>query len=300
MLTVAICTHDRAEALRTALASLAAQQGVSEGWELLVVANACTDGTPAVLQEFATLLPLRSIDEPRTGLSQARNRALAEARGDTLIFTDDDVELDRAWLGAYVRAESAFVDAEFFGGRVIARWDERPPRWFRQESLALLGGVFVHQDLGETNRWLEAGDPLPIGASFGLRRRLWERLGPFRSDLGVSGKQQGRGEETEFLTRAVAAGARGVYVGESRCWHPVDPSRVRFRALLEYGRASGVAHRKIRAAGARGSLSRALLHLVRGLGQIPKGRGDRFRQCVVNCGIELGLRDGATGGRPRQ
>lgn len=293
MLTVAVCTHNRERSLRKTLASMCALTRQESVWELLLVANACTDETSKVAGEFGERLPLRLIEEPQTGLSYARNRALAEANGSTIFFTDDDVELDRHWLESFGRAERVFTEADFFGGRVLARWDETPPRWFRQESLSLLGGVFVHQDLGDRNRWLGQGEALPIGASFGIRRRLWERLGAFRTDLGVSGSQQGRGEETEFLTRALMTGARGAYVGEAVCWHPVDPARLRFPYLLEYGRASGRAHREIRSPEARGSFYRAALHLLRGTWQAAKGRGDRFRQCVVNCGIELGLRNGA-------
>ena len=71
--SVVVCTWNRAALLAKGLEAIAALD-VPAGceWELVVVDNACTDDTPAVLERFAERLPLRRVSEPRLGLSRAQ------------------------------------------------------------------------------------------------------------------------------------------------------------------------------------------------------------------------------------
>ena len=95
-LSICICTYNRAENLKRTLSSLVAQVGIqSELIEVLIVDNNCTDATAEVLQAFRKILPLRCVTERAQGLAHARNRAIAEFSGDVLLFTDDDVRLDK-------------------------------------------------------------------------------------------------------------------------------------------------------------------------------------------------------------
>ena len=87
-------------------------------WELLVVNNRCTDDTDSVIARHQMRLPLRRLFEPEPGLSNARNCAVAAAQGDLMLWTDDDVLIDRDWLEAYVAAASKWPDAGYFGGRI--------------------------------------------------------------------------------------------------------------------------------------------------------------------------------------
>ena len=161
---------------------------------------------------------------------------------------------------------------------------------FRGECLALLDGVLVWYDHGTETRPYSCGEEPPFGASFAVRRSLLEAMPGFRSDLGCRGSSRGRGEETEFLQRCIAAGVPGVYVGRALCWHKVDDRRLTLPALYRYGIESGRAHKAIAGSAASGSVVRVPLHIARGLAQLLKGRGDRFRQCVINAGIEVGMR----------
>lgn len=288
MLTVAICTFNRAERLRAALASLVEANAPDVPWELLVVDNNSSDDTSTVAEAFAPSLPLRYVFEPEQGLSAARDRAMTEAWGDWLLFTDDDVLVDRDWLVHYFAAMRRFPDAGFLGGRVRPYWPEGRPRWVRDERMSLIAGLLVCYDLGEEGRAYAPGDPLPFGASFALHRAVFESVGGFRRDLGVKGGALGRGEETEYLERVRAGGWNGAYVGGACVRHWTDPRRLTLAYLLRYGyhkgRSGGGSRRSLwrRSVGAGG-------FLLRGLVQLLRGRGDRFRQSVINAGIVLGV-----------
>jgi GT2 family glycosyltransferase len=290
-LTVCICTYNRAESLERTLESLCASKGMQEGaWEVLVVDNNSTDITSSVVKEFADRLPLWSVVERSQGLSHARNRALRECRGEVLLFTDDDVQVDRSWAREYFKAAEAFPQAGWFGGRILPSWPGGRPRWVRDEALSLLAGLFVRYDIGEDVRNFCDDDPHPYGASFALRRELFEDLGVFRTDLGVSGATPGRGEEAEYLGRARERGVQGLYVGTALCRHDVDPGRLTLGHLYRYGVQKGIAEIRVNGGGSRGSRREEALYALRGIFQALKGKGDLFRQCVINMGIQAGLR----------
>ena len=114
-------------------------------WELLVVNNNCTDGTDEVIRTFQDRLPVRRVFEPRPGLSHARNRAIAEATGDYILWTDDDVTVCRDWLVVYTDAFRRWPDAAVFGGPIQPWFDGTPPAWLRQ-VYPTIAGVYAARD----------------------------------------------------------------------------------------------------------------------------------------------------------
>ena len=292
-LTVAICTYNRADSLSDTLAHLCRLQGVETlQWELLLIDNNCRDHTQQVAARFRKRLPLRYLVESDQGLSHGRNRALREARGDVVVFTDDDVRPVPGWLSAYVDAFVSYPEAEYGGGPIKPWWPQGKPGWVRNVKMPLLAGLFGVYDLGYALHWYSAAEMHPFGANFALRRSLFERLGPFRADLGAVGNVPGRGEEAEYFLRACAAGARGVYVPAAAVLHRVDPDHLRLGYLYRYGEQKGIASRKIHGGTHSPSRFAEGTYLAKGLWQLLRARGDRFRQCVINMGIAKGLRAG--------
>jgi glycosyltransferase involved in cell wall biosynthesis len=293
MISVCICTYNRAKNLRRALVSLAGQNyDNTRITEVLIIDNNCSDGTVNVVAEFQERLPIRRVIESQQGLAHARNRAVAEFRGDVLLFTDDDVTFETGWLSAYQEAIRRFPAAGYFGGRILPDWGAVKPRWVGDEPLPLIDGVLVWFDHGPETRPIGCMESPPFGASFAIRRQLFDKVGVFRMDLGTGGIGLGRGEETEFLMRARDTGAQGVYVGEAVCFHAYDRSRLTPFALYRYGIASGRSHNAIFARPNCGSYAAAAWFVLRGLYQAVRGHGDRFRQCIINAGMQVGTRPG--------
>jgi glycosyltransferase involved in cell wall biosynthesis len=122
MITVAIPTLNRAESLKRTLESLAAMRiPMDLAWEVLVVNNGGTDHTDQVIDSFVGRLPIRRVVEPKRGVSNARNRAVDEAKGDYILWTDDDVVVDPGWLAAYADAFKRWPDVAVFGGKIVPR-----------------------------------------------------------------------------------------------------------------------------------------------------------------------------------
>lgn len=290
LISIAICTYNRASSLLVVLKSLQAQRGVDwSALEIIVIDNNCTDNTTEVVSEAEKVLPLRYVREACQGLSHARNRALSEATGDWVLFTDDDVLLDEDWLKGYQKGLREFSDVSYACGRVTPKWNGNVPRWFRGEQLAYFDGLLVWCDKGMENRYLDLQEQGLVGASFAVRKDSIERGIRFRHDLGVNGKTYALGEETEFIRRLQDVGLRGAYIGSAHSRHPVDSRRLTLQGLYRHGFASGRAEKQIADTHESGSIILSGSFLIRGLYQLLKGRGDRARQCIIKSGYQIGL-----------
>lgn len=94
--SVIVVTRDRPELLQRLLGSLVAQTRPAD--EVLIVNNGSTRSYESVFAEFDPHLPLRTVMEANPGIPQARNRGIAEAKGEIIVFTDDDCVAESTWL----------------------------------------------------------------------------------------------------------------------------------------------------------------------------------------------------------
>lgn len=231
-LTVVICTWNRCELLRFTLDRLA-QIVVPPGiiWELLVVNNNSTDATDEVIASFAGRLPIRGLFEPTAGKSHALNRAVSEAAGDYIVFTDDDVLVHRDWLAAYVSAFRRWPEAVVFGGPIEPWFPTPPPDWL-QRTFPQIKYAFGALDLGAEPRPL-GGDDVPFGANMAVRGRE-QRANPYDPSLGPRPGSGLRGEEITLAKRFLAQGATGWWVPDARVQHYVPPERMTIRHVRKW------------------------------------------------------------------
>jgi len=229
--TVAICSRNRARSLDRTLESLT-QMRIPDGlsWEVVVVNNGSTDDTDSVIENYAQLLPIRGEFEAKAGLSNARNRAVAAAKGAYIVWTDDDVIVDPEWLAAYVAAFRRWPDAVLFGGKIVPQLEEPVPAWLK-ESWHIVAGAFALRDFGEQPLPLTLdGRRIPFGPSFALFAEE-QRAHPYDAELGhKSGRPTIRGEETAVIESILRAGKTGYWVPEAKVRHCIS----RQQQSLEY------------------------------------------------------------------
>jgi GT2 family glycosyltransferase len=91
--SVLIPTHQRRQALRAALESLARQSVDPGAYEVVVATDACSDGTKEMVDALAVPYALRRVEPQGRGRSAAVNTALAAARGEVAIVLDDDMRV---------------------------------------------------------------------------------------------------------------------------------------------------------------------------------------------------------------
>ncbi len=238
-LTVLISSHNRAGLLSRTLRYLNEARR-PRGWtvDVLVAANACTDGTHALLDRYIRdapnapahppLLRLRWVAEPRMGKSFALNCAIPLLVSSRVAFVDDDHRVDVAYLESVCRAAEDYPDADILCGRILPDWDGSEPPWVHNEGPYRIYPLPVPRyDLGTRALVSPHQITTPGGGNLVLRTTLFDSVGDFSVAYGPVGRGLGGAEDHEWVLRAIASGARVVYVPDIVQYHYVDPTRLK-------------------------------------------------------------------------
>lgn len=179
--SVVVCTHNGASRLRRSLGSVLAQEAAD--FELVVVDDGSTDDTAAVVRSHDAA-NLRYVWRPNGGLSAARNTGLREARGQFVVYLDDDDWADPDWL----RTLAGALD-DTTGVVTCGAWMHGPD-----------GSVEVQlpRQMPEAFGGVTA---LFLAGTFAVRRSLYEAIGGYAEDIPTS-------HQSEVALRLVPALAR--------------------------------------------------------------------------------------------
>src|SRR6267142_1463435 len=241
-LTVIICTWNRAKSLAVVLKSLEVSI-VPDGleWEVLIVDNNSKDDTRAVCESFIAGNPgrFRYLFHGTQGKTNALNAGIREASSEILALTDDDLTVGPHWLAEIYDAFQKY-DCAAVGGKIVPVWNCQKPSWIAFDAPyrhPAYGGI-VNVDKGDSAIKLTA---TAIGANMGLRKSIFEKYGPYRTDLNRISDLLG-GEDTEYCRRLMHAGERLMYAPKALVYHPVEEYRTTrkyFRSFaFHYGRWS--------------------------------------------------------------
>lgn len=255
--SIAIPTRNRAAFLARSLASYTQQR--ERRFELVIADDGSDDDTRDVARAFADELDLRYIRRARVGIAAARNAAIRSARGEVLIFTDDDRVVDPDFVAAHVAAHAGEVRRIAVGRQrgLFAQWardaayttSDLASLVVRRPDLApqlaaphaeLINVAMLRENLAETLATFELDEPWwknhaePVLAS-------WPDLAgyAFPFSLGIGGNVSMRTaltheiglhdesfvgwglEDTDFHYRAHLAGVQTVVVDNAVNYHQV-------------------------------------------------------------------------------
>ena len=221
LITVAICTRNRAASLARAIQSVLPQLG--DFAELLVVDNGSTDNTPTFLESVKDSR-VTIISESAPGISYARNRALAEARGNFVLFFDDDEAAAPNWLNTY---RDFLINPPpnlgAVGGPYVADFEVPPPNWINEG--------FGAYNLGSERKEL-FGPATPAAGNCAYLRNAARAAGGFATDLL-------RSEDSELNLRLLQNGFKIWWLPEAQVRHFIPASRLTLRSQLAMAFAEG-------------------------------------------------------------
>ena len=176
-LSVIVCTRNRAQAITPCLDAIASSLAFASpiDAEIVVVDNASEDSTPDVVRAWSAKcdFPVNLVHEGRKGVCHARNSAIRAARGELLIWTDDDCRLDQSHVRNALSYDKQDAGPVLRGGRVelgdptdlplTIKTDSAPRRWSSGMRSAR------HECLGNCL----------LGCNMMMRRSVFETVGPF-------------------------------------------------------------------------------------------------------------------------
>lgn len=192
VISVVVCTHNRAALLGAVLDSLC-RQAIDPTWyEIIVVDNGSSDDTAQIVSKFSLAHPnIRYCFEATLGHSTARNRGWQESASEYVAYIDDDAIAPENWLSTamvLIQRDRPGV----LGGPYFAYYRTAKPPWFKDE--------YASSRMGESVRPLGHNEYLSATNIF-VRRDLLERIGGFDRAYGGIGTKLGYAEETELQQR---------------------------------------------------------------------------------------------------
>jgi glycosyltransferase involved in cell wall biosynthesis len=222
-ITVAIPTYNRADFLRQTLNGILQQNYPRDQFELLVIDNNSRDHTREVVESFAHFSPTpRYLLETQQGLDYARNRAIAEARGELIVFGDDDILVEPDWLTQMTAPFAAPTEKPVgaVGGEVIPVFPDGLPPWVAEWHAPLA----FRPDAGPL-----PPQHSPMGANLAFPKEIFEKLGPFHTALDRAAGNYFSGGDSEMVRRVREGGYDVWFAPRAAVRHQMPASRTTFR-----------------------------------------------------------------------
>ncbi|MFT4874876.1 glycosyltransferase [Congregibacter sp.] len=182
---------------------------------IIVIDNASTDNTAALLRQFQSDLPITVLEQKEPGKNKSLNFGLQFSTADLVVLTDDDILPNADWLVQLADACRTQPDFDLFGGVIAPHWPKAPPR-------RLLKSIPLGPAYAITPADITTGpcDTSRIwGPNMAVRRRVFSAGYHFDERFGPKGQDYVMGGESEFLQRCQEGGYRGYFVEGARVRH---------------------------------------------------------------------------------
>ena len=218
MLSIIICTYNRNDILKICLETIVKYFPTNFTAEMIVVNNNSTDSTAQTLTDFVKKYSwCKVVNEPKQGLSQARNTGFQSASYSWVLYLDDDAKIDQN-LFYRVHENIKLEIYQCIGGMYLPWYMNEKPKWFR-DNWASNQLAYDKLHLLQVNEFVSGG-------VFLVHKNLLEKHKGFHTTFGMLGKQLGYGEETDLQSRIRKAGKKIAYDPEMIIYHLVPPHKM--------------------------------------------------------------------------
>lgn len=218
-----ICSYNRARFIINAVDSLFAQDYDKHLYEVIVVDNNSTDNTVALLAAYKAAHPDLNFSyyvETQQGVAHTRTRCATEAQGEIVAYLDDDSTAQPGWLSSIASFFDAHQAAWSVGGKITPKFLTGIPDWYSKYFFGLVGNF----DQGPNIKKL-TGARYPCGANMAFRKKVFDEIGYFNTDLGRKGKGLLANEEKDIYLRILAHHHDVYYLPHVEVLHSVEANK---------------------------------------------------------------------------
>jgi glucosyl-dolichyl phosphate glucuronosyltransferase len=224
-ISVIICTYNREDYIGESMQSLVLQDFSRDDYEVLVVNNNSKDDTEKICRQFIDTHPgfhFYYFNESEQGSTPARNTGARHARGELLIFMDDDAVAEKEFLKNAWKFYSSNPEIKGFGGRIIPRYIPKEPAWMSKYVSSLVGNFDYAGEVVEF-----APNRYPLESNMAVTRKVFEEVNGFSRALpGVKGTLRVGGEGKDFYFRVKEKGYKIFYVPGMIVHHVVEVNKL--------------------------------------------------------------------------
>ncbi len=278
--SVIVCTFNRSGLLEDTLRQLELQDLPADKYEVIVVDNNSTDNTREIAEQFTSRTAnFQYVFEPIQGVSRARNRGYEEAKGEYLVYVDDDVLVEKGHLSAVDSVVTRF-DPDIIGGPLYPQYMDSKPKWFKDSYETRWHG---DESRFSTTCRVNGGNAV-------IRRTVLESVGLYDTQISFAGtNRSSMGEDAKVLDtyrRQVPLDKQKVYYSvEATVHHKITGFKMTRGYVLKRGYALGKMERNLVVARQRpgiyrigrsfaGDLRRNFCGFTRDLGALGPFRAD--------------------------
>jgi glycosyltransferase involved in cell wall biosynthesis len=280
-ISAVICSYNRARFIIKAVESIFAQDVDKAMYEVIVVDNNSTDNTLEVLQQFKTEHPdynFRFYTETNQGVAHTRTRCAKEAKGELIAYLDDDSMAQPGWLSTTIRFFDEHPEVYSTGGKITPYFLTGIPNWYSKYFFGLVGNF----DQGPKEKQL-TGARYPCGANMAFRKKVFDEIGYFNTDLGRKGTGLLANEEKDIYLRILAHGKKVFYLPQVEVLHAVESNKFDKNYVRRHSIGIGGGER-LRLKGDTGALIKKFVEyvakwgyaIVYGIGFLLKGQWSKF------------------------
>ena len=236
-LSIVICSYNRAKYIGDALDSLYNQTSSLSEFEVLLVDNNSTDGTPGIYKTWREQHPdgnFQYLSEHRQGASFARNTGATHAKTEWLCFMDDDAVAFPDFVANIIKHTLEKPTIVGFGGKIIPKYIPKKPVWMSYYVSSLVGNF----DYSQVPCAFKKGK-YPLESNMIIKKSVFDQIGGFNTTLpGVVGTLRIGGEGKELFFKVIGLGEEIYYDPNIIVYHVVETSKLTKEYL--YRVASGI------------------------------------------------------------
>lgn len=223
--SVIFCTYNREKYIYNAMKSIAEQDFPHQDYEIVLVNNNSTDSTESICNQFREDYPqvgFRYFVETNQGLSYARNRGVAESRGEILVFVDDDATAFDYYLSSIDTLFKEHPAVSACGGPIVPVYEVEKPKWLSHYTEQLIGGALYEGDKIKPFR----NGKYPGGGNSAFRKEIFDKYGLFNVDLGRKGAGLIGAEEKDLYDRLTRGGEQFYYLPQMGIYHYIPQKKL--------------------------------------------------------------------------
>jgi glucosyl-dolichyl phosphate glucuronosyltransferase len=212
--TIAICTYNRSNFLQKCLESIFKSEKAGQ-FEILVIDNNSTDNTYSIVKKFQNNdQNLKYFFEEKTGLSNARNKAIEKANSELIAFLDDDCFITDTYLDR-IQWLVENLDFDCVGGMYLPWYYVQKPKWINDDFGKMKSLNIV---LSKVEKDYVAGGNMLF------KKKVFNKVGFFPVEFGMNGNLTAYGEE-DYIQEKIRKVGGSIYF---------DPELIVFHTVQNY------------------------------------------------------------------